>query len=293
MSFLLHHLVADGAADAPLVNALDRGFQLGDGVFDTMTCFAGRPLAGDYHRARLQRHAAAIGIDFDPVRLDGAIAAVLEELGDRHAILRSTVTRGQAPRGLWPPAGNPATILVTAQPWSPALAGQPASLCEANLPRNQHSPLVRLKSLAYLENILAARRAAETGADDALIRNLDGNAVSSTIANLFAVVDGGLVTPPLADGCLDGIMRTLVKEEASAMDLSCREASLTPALLEQAEGLFLTNSVRLIRPVTALEGRDLRPTAQAAELINRLFHALLVRVERDTGVHLDLASPIP
>ncbi|MFC2249503.1 aminotransferase class IV [Labrys portucalensis] len=297
MSFFLHRLLADGNAGAPLVNALDRGFQLGDGVFDTMSCFKGRPLAEERHRARLIRHAAAIGIDVDPNRLKEALDGLLTELGERHAIVRTTVTRGQAARGLWPPPSDQApsnspTILVTAQPWSPGLVGQPARLVEAGLPRNQLSPLARLKSLNYLENILAARRAAEAGADDALIRNLDGNAVSSTIANLFALIDGRFVTPPCADGCLDGIMRELVLEEAKTLGLEVGEASLTPALLERSEALFLTNSVRLIRPVTALGNQSLVPPPEAALSINRLFNALLARIDHDTGARLDIALPI-
>lgn len=292
MSFLLHRLVAEGSADAPLVSALDRGLQLGDGVFDTMTCFEGRLFAGEHHLARLQRHAAAIGIDLDRARLEGALGSLLGELGQRHAIIRTTVTRGQAARGLWPPPGTSPTLLVTAQPWSPALIGQPARLVEAGLPRNQYSPLARLKSLNYLDNILAARRAAEAGADDALIRNLDGNAVCSTIANLFAVVDDGLMTPPCTDGCLDGVMRALILEEAQALGLASRETSFTPALLAQAEGLFLTNSVRLIRPVTALDERVLSPSPRAAEMMSRLFNALLARIERDTSMRLDIALPV-
>lgn len=289
--------MGDGNADAPLVNALDRGFQLGDGVFDTMSCFKGRPFAEERHRARLIRHAATIGIDVDPSLLKAALDSLLEELGERHAILRTTVTRGQAARGLWPPpgtqpsSGSP-TILVTAQPWSSSLVGQPARLCEAELPRNQLSPLARLKSLNYLDNILSARRAAEAGVDDALIRNLDGNAVSSTIANLFAIVDGRFVTPPCADGCLDGVMRELVLEEAKALGFDVSEASLTPALLERVEALFLTNSVRLIRPVMALGNRSLVPSPRAALSINRLFNALLARITHDTGARLEVVLPI-
>ena len=297
MSFFLHRLMGDGNADAPLVNALDRGFQLGDGVFDTMSCFKGRPFAEERHRARLIRHAATIGIDVDPSLLKAALDSLLEELGERHAILRTTVTRGQAARGLWPPPGTQPssvspTILVTAQPWSSSLVGQPARLCEAELPRNQLSPLARLKSLNYLDNILSARRAAEAGVDDALIRNLDGNAVSSTIANLFAIVDGRFVTPPCADGCLDGVMRELVLEEAKALGFDVSEASLTPALLERVEALFLTNSVRLIRPVMALGNRSLAPSPRAALSINRLFNALLARITHDTGARLEVVLPI-
>ncbi len=294
MSFLIHRLIADDCANAPAVSVLDRGFQLGDGVFDTLVAFGGRAFALDRHLARLRRHAADIGIETDEAAIGQTIATVLAETGPRHAIIRTTITRGQAARGLWPSQAPRPSLLVSAQPWSPALVGQPARLCTADIPRNQHSPLSRIKSLAYLDNILAARQAAEAGVDDALIRNLDGNAVCTTIANLFAVVDGGLVTPPLGDGCLDGVMRGLVLEEAQAMGLHCREQSLTPSLLARAEALFLTNSVRVIRSVTSLAGRELPVSPLTEQILTRLLASLLARIERELSISLDLSpAPVP
>lgn len=283
MSFLIHRLHALPAAEGAAISVLDRGFQLGDGVFDTMVSFGGHIFLRDRHIERLRRHAEIIGIGADQVAIDDMIDQVLAEAGGEHAIIRTTLTRGQAPRGLWPGDAAQASLLVTAQPWPRALLGQPARLCEASVPRNQHSLLSRIKSLAYLDNILTAREAADAKVDDALIRNIDGNAVCSTIANVFAVVDGMLVTPPLEDGCLDGIMRALVLEEAAAMGLHHAERSLTPVLLARADELFLTNSVRVIRPITALGERSLSTSAVTAQVLNHL----LARIERETSVRLD------
>jgi branched-chain amino acid aminotransferase len=265
---------------------LDRGFQLGDGVFDTMVSFGGQILLRDRHVERLRRHAEIIGIGADHVPLDDMIDEVLVSAGGEHAIIRTTLTRGQAPRGLWPGGEAQASLLVTAQPWSAAVLAQPARLCMASIPRNHHSPLSRIKSLAYLDNILAAREAANAGVDDALIPNIDGSAVCSTIGNVFAVVDGMLLTPPLKDGCLNGIMRALVLEEASAMGLHHAECSLTPTLLARADELFLTNSVRVIRPVTALGERSLPASAVTAQVLT----CLLARIERETSIRLDPAA---
>ncbi|WP_413993162.1 aminotransferase class IV [Labrys okinawensis] len=290
MSFLIHRLHALPAREGAAISVLDRGFQLGDGVFDTMVSFGGHIFLRDRHIERLRRHAETIGIRADRVPFDDMIDEVLAEAGGEHAIIRTTLTRGQAPRGLWPGGAAEPSLLVTAQPWSPVLLGQPARLCEASIPRNQHSPLSRIKSLAYLDNILAAREAADAKVDDALIRNLDGSAVCSTIANIFAVVDGMLVTPPRKDGCLDGIMRALVLEEATAMGLHHAERSLTPTLLARADELFLTNSVRVIRPVTALGERSLPTSAVTAHVLTYL----LARIERETSIRLDLtATPLP
>ncbi len=282
MSFFIHRLIAEVVADAPSVSAMDRGFQLGDGVFDTMVAFEGRAFGLERHLARLQAHAAVIGIDAGGVPVRETVETVLAETGARHAIIRTTLTRGQAARGLWPAAATRPSLLVTAQPWSAGLVGQPARLCHAGTPRNQRSPLSRIKSLAYLDNILAARQAAEAGADDALICNLDGDAVCTTIANVFAIVRGELFTPPLADGCLDGVMRALVLEEAARMGLRCNEQSLGPAVLAEADGIFLSNSVRVIRPVSELAGRQF----PVLPLISQILARLLVRIERETSACL-------
>jgi branched-chain amino acid aminotransferase len=289
VSFTIHRLHALPIEGGTSIDVLDRGLQLGDGVFDTMVSFSGKPFLRERHLERLKRHAGQIGIATQDVPFDRLIDEALAKADGAHAILRATLTRGRAARGLWPGGEVHPSLLVTAQPWSPALLGQPARLCAASIPRNQYSPVSRIKSLAYLDNILAAREAAEAPADDALIFNLDGNAVCSTIANLFAVVDGTLLTPPLSDGCLDGVMRGAVLEEAGAMGLPCAERSLTPELVTRADELFLTNSVRLIRPVSALGERML----PSAELAPRLSARLLARIERETGVRLDpLSAPI-
>ncbi|MDQ0394060.1 aminotransferase class IV [Labrys monachus] len=289
MSFLIHRTITAGAPGTPHVSALDRGFQLGDGVFDTMVGFGGHGFLIDRHLDRLLSHAAAIGIEIDRGTVEGAVRSVLAEAGARHAIVRTTLTRGEAARGLWPAAAGLPSLVVTAQPWSASLVGQPARLAVSDIPRNQRSPLARIKSLGYLDNILAARQAAQAGADDALILNLDGNAVSTTIANIFAFDGETLVTPPLVDGCLDGVMRGLVLEEARAMGLDCREASLTSTLVARASAMFLTNSVRLVRPVSALEGRCWAGRALASTaLADRMLSGILARIEHAAAIRLDI-----
>ena len=282
MSFLIHRVIPAATPDAPAISALDRGVQLGDGVFDTMVCFGGNAFLGDRHLDRLLRHASIIGIATDGAIIKAVLASALAEVGKRHAIVRTTLTRGQAARGLWPTTTGEPSLVITAQPWTESLVGQPAQLAQAGIPRNQYSPLARIKSLAYLENILAAREAAEAGADDALIRNIHGDAVSTTIANIFAVDGKRLITPPLADGCLEGVTRGLVLEEARQLGLACREESFTPQTLARVETLFLTNSVRLIRPVTAIAGRALSPSP----MVGRLLCGLLARIARDTAVDI-------
>ena len=110
-------------------------------------------------------------------------------------------------------------------------------------------PLSRLKSLNYLDAVIASMESQRRGADDALLLNTAGTLAEATAANLFAVIDGVAVTPPIADGALPGLMR------AAALDvLEAEERSLTPAALETASEVFLTN-VNGVRPVVRLDGR--------------------------------------
>ncbi len=150
------------------LSPFDRGLTLGDGVFDTLTAFRRVPFAGDRHLARLVSHAAAIGIDINPDEVREGWDAVLKEAAEEHLIVRTTVTRGETGRGLWPAQESEPTVIVSATPWSRDVVARPVSLVTGTVVRNAGSPASRLKATGYLDNILAAREAAGKGADDAL-----------------------------------------------------------------------------------------------------------------------------
>ena len=275
MNFTIHRLRE--AADGPGARlcALDRGLQYADGVFDTMTVHAGRPLMLDRHMVRLAAAAALIGIETDMTSVEGVVLDLVRDLPNRDAIVRTTLTRGTGPRGLWPASSEEPTILAVAQPWELSLVGQPARLCVATTPRNERSIVSRIKSLAYLDNVLAAREAADAGADDALLLNTRGHVASTTIANVFALKGHRLSTPRLEDGCLDGILRGVVLEEAAALGLVAEEVAMTLEDVAKADAVFLTNSVRLLRPVTALGSRAYVEAAAVAHLLHHLRDRLL------------------
>ncbi|HSI39124.1 MAG TPA: aminotransferase class IV [Xanthobacteraceae bacterium] len=236
------------------ISVEDRGFTLGDGVFDTALALNGTMFARASHVERLLAAARSIGIAVEPAAVEAAIDAALTP---EPTIVRTTISRGVAARGLWPAAAGEPTLIVTTAPWSPALLGAPARLVTATGRRNERSPTANLKTLGYLDHILAAREAAEAGGDDALLLNTSGRVACTTIANVFALFGGRLVTPPLSEGCLPGIVRGLVLEMAPQLGLTIEGRPLEAAELGDADAMFLTNSVRLIRPVTALDGRAL------------------------------------
>lgn len=232
----------------------DRGFLLGDGVFDTLVAFNGMPVEGERHLARLVAQAATIGIAIDAqeIRADWQKSLSAKDF----CILRTTITRGPSERGLWPETVSEPTRILSVAPWTPALMQGSVSLVTGTIRRNEQSPTSRLKSTSYLDNILAAREAKERGADDVLLLNSKGAIACTTIANVFALTGNRLATPPLTDGVLSGTMRALVLERASSAGISVDERSQTPADLAAADLLFVTNSVRFLRPVSTLDGRS-------------------------------------
>jgi branched-chain amino acid aminotransferase len=264
------------------IDPSDRGLTLGDGVFDTLVAFRGEPFAADLHIARLSAHAAAIGIAIDPARVRSGWSAVIGKATGEHLILRTTVTRGVSGRGLWPaqPADHP-TIVVSGTPWSASLVARPVRLVTSTIVRNAGSPTSRLKTIGYLDNILAAREATEKDGDDALLLNAAGKVASTTIANLFILSDGRLLTPPAADGVMTGTIRGLVLDAAVIAGVAASECSLEVPDLFAADGVFLTNSVRLVSPVQSLDGTPVG--GRDPERIAMLLGAVAEKIRDEHG----------
>ncbi len=274
----------NGTLGADCVAIADRGFLLGDGVFDTALALGRTIFAADRHLARLVAHAAAIGIRLDPADLVAAWRAVTQAMPQPHAIIRTTLTRGAAGRGLWPGPDCVPTLAVTAADWDPALAGAPLRLATSTIRRSERSPLSRLKSLAYLESVLAAREAAESGADDALLLNHAGAVACTTIANLFTLRGDVLATPPPSAGIMEGTMRATVLDLARALGLTVREAALANVDLVTADLVFATNSVRILRPVTVLDGAPI--ATRKSRSFQALVHAVAGEVRSACGYRL-------
>jgi branched-chain amino acid aminotransferase len=242
----LNGALVDGARAA--IRADDRGFTLGDGLFETMAVRDGAVVRQDAHLARLRAgcEVLALPLPIPNDELKAAMSAVIAENAVTHGVLRLTVSRGPAPRGVLPPETPRPTVLMSVTQASLAPPRVARVVISETVRRNPHSILSRVKSLNYLENTLAALEAARRGADDALLENLDGNLAEATASNIFAIIDGQAVTPPLADGALAGTMRAAVIEVLGAQE-RCLEASL----LETASEVFLTNASG-VRPVVAI-----------------------------------------
>lgn len=255
-------LVPEGAG---AVSALDRGLLLGDGLFETMRVLGGRVLQWERHWERLHTGAQTIGIalPWTADDLRKAIGQTLHANDLSEATVRLTVTRGYltGARGLLPPADAQPTLLIRATPFAPypdrLYRNGMRVMVSRTVRRNEHSPLSRVKSLNYLDNVIARQEASGKGADEALLLNSRGDVACATTANVFSVSAGRLHTPPVAAGALPGTVRALVCE-GLAPNLGrvvVEETQTDESALLNSDEVFLTNALMGIMPVCAIDGR--------------------------------------
>lgn len=239
-------------ADALGIHPGDRGLTLADGVFETIAVRGGRALRLDAHLERLRRGLATLAFAQTPSgsSLRAAITRVVEANALDGGAVRLTVTRGAAARGLAPSDTGAPTVLVTASATLPP-DGPVEAVVSTRVRRNAWSPASGIKSLSYLDNVLARQEAVERGADEALMCSTSGTIACATVANVLAVLDGELVTPPLTEGVLPGVMRAAVLAREPV-----REVQLTRDDLLRADEVILTNSLR-VRALVHLDGHPI------------------------------------
>ncbi|MEU9603856.1 aminodeoxychorismate lyase [Streptomyces sp. NPDC048057] len=237
-------------AEDARVSVLDHGLTVGDGVFETAKAEHGRAFALTLHLERLTRSARGLGLpdpDHDEVRR--ACAEVLAANPVERGRLRITYTGGLSPLGSDRGTDGPTLVVAVG-----ASAERPDTTAAITVPwvRNERGALTGLKTTSYAENVVALARAAEQGASEALFANTVGQLCEGTGSNVFVVVDGELLTPPVSSGCLAGITRALTVHWAGAT-----ETDLPFDVLERAEEVFLTSSLRDVQAVSRVDGRTL------------------------------------
>lgn len=266
--------------DQPSLSALDRGFTLGDGLFETMRAQEGVVFRLDAHLDRLCAGARLLGIPL-PEDLRDQVAAAARNKGEyRNASIRLTVSRGAAPPGLAPPASAEPTVTIVAQPVVRPRVPEPIVAVMASGRRNEHALTAGVKTLAYTESVVALAQARAAGADDAIFLDTAGHVSGATASNLFAVIDDVLVTPPLACGVLPGITRAAVLELARSLGITAVQREMAEPELAAASEIFLTSSIREIAPVVRIETTAVG-TGQHGPVTVRVVEAYraLVRLE--------------
>jgi len=269
------------------ISPLDRGLLYGDGLFETMRAYGGAIFRLGAHVERLLGGAEALKF---PFTLDARVlveaceqVVVANEL--TQAYVRLTVTRGVGGLPSELDASPTPTVLVIAREFH----GYPTELYESGMSvsvaavrRNASSPLSRIKSLSYLDNLLMRAAAAEAGTEEALTLDFQGHVVEGSASNIFLVKHGGVLTPPVTAGVLPGITRDCVLELCPNLHIAAAETMFSPEELARADEAFLTNSLMEVMPLTEVKEAPIGG-GRPGPLTKRLASAYCQLVARETG----------
>ncbi|MGN6112055.1 MAG: aminodeoxychorismate lyase [Luteimonas sp.] len=245
--------IFDGATRIAAPAPGNRGLAYGDGLFETMRAHRGALPWWDAHWARLSRGGARLAIALpDQAFVRAQAAELFADGGD--GVLKLLVARGGNARGYAPVADAPPAWQLSRHPLpaAPPPEGLRLRWCDTRLA--VQPALAGLKHCNRLEQVLARAEADAAGCDEALLRDVDGHAVSATSANLFALRDGRWRTPPVDRCGVAGTCRARLLEALDAL-----EARLSVADVEGADAVFLCNAVRGILPVASLGARRWAP----------------------------------
>jgi branched-chain amino acid aminotransferase len=269
------------------ISVFDHGLLYGDGVFEGIRSYGGKVFRLDAHLHRLEHSARAIRLEL-PLSATELTTAVYDTLKANNVVdgyIRLVVTRGVGYLGLSPlRTGRPSVFIIADQIelYPKELYEKGMAIISSSVVRNHPSAVSpRIKSLNYLNNILAKIEALDAGVQEAIMYNHLGNVAECTGDNLFLVRDGVLQTPPLDAGVLEGITRGVVIELARRRSLPLREMQLTRHDLYVADECFLTGSAAEVIPVTKIDGRPIG-TGDPGKLTRQLitdFRELIQRGE--------------
>ena len=244
------------------LSPFDHGFLYGYGLFETMRAYQGHIFRLEHHLARLHRSAQSLGLAnrLATFSFEAACKKTLEANKLKDARLRLTVSAGEG--DMTPDSSTCAspTVLITAQnvvPLPPEKYESGFKATLSSLRRNSLSPLSRLKSTCYTENILARMAAKAAKYDEAILLNEQGYLAGGSSTNIFLVNNGKLITPSLESGILPGITREAVLEIARSSNIRTQERQVELTELIEAEEAFVTNSILELMPLTWFEGKPI------------------------------------
>jgi branched-chain amino acid aminotransferase len=264
--------------DDAKVSVYDHGFLYGDGVFEGIRVYSGQIFECDAHVRRLYDSARAIRLEIPltPEQLVPAMEQTVQANGFQDCYIRLIATRGVGCLGLNPTrCQNPSVIIIadTIELYPPEINEQGLSVIIASTIRNHPNALSpRIKSLNYLNNILAKIEAVDAGVSEAVMLNQDGNVSECTAENLFIVRDGQVHTPTTADGILAGITRRVILELCGQLGIEASPRVLQRYDLYTADECFLTGTGAEIVPVTRIDNRSIG-TGRTGPVTTRLRDA--------------------
>lgn len=249
--------------DEAKISVFDHGLLYGDGVFEGVRFYNHKAFRLQKHLQRLYNSALAIGLEipYSKNEFEVAIADVIHNFKDAEGYLRLVVTRGKGSLGINPALCKKATAFIIADQLSfvsENVQRYGAKLIIASTRRLSPDGLdPRIKSLNYLNHILARMEANHAHADEAILLNAQGYVTEGSTDNIFIVSNKKILTPPVTDGALEGITRELVFEIAAEQGFCCQEKTLSPYDLYTADECFLTGTAIELVPVSEIDGRQL------------------------------------
>jgi branched-chain amino acid aminotransferase len=269
------------------ISVFDHGLLYGDGVFEGLRFYHGKTFMLEAHLERLTQSAEGIGLQL-PYTLDfisRAIAALVDQFDGDSGYLRLVVTRGAGNLGIDPRKCAQPNLFIIADQLSVLHTGDSAAGISMHIAQTRRLPKQCLdpgiKSLNYLNNILARIEANKAGKDEALMLNVDGFVSEGSVDNVFIISNGVLKTPPISDGLLAGITRAVIIEVAQAAGISCQQASLTIDDLIQADECFLTGTGAELIAVKQLGEHVFAP--QQNPLLNVILQGFKNRIDEYCG----------
>ena len=275
--FLNGQFVAEAQA---VVSINDRGFMYGDGLFETMRVFNGRPFRMAQHLERMVRGAdfLKIKLPFTPKELQQCAGQLIEKNQMPDSILRVMLTRGPGERGYTPKGAATPIVVMTLHPAAPLDPNSPQrwSLATSSFRVPASDPLSSFKTTDKLVSIMARVEAEEKGADEALITNTNGEVAETAGANLFWIYHDKICTTPTGRGVLPGITRAVVLEICQVLALSTNKRVIKPEALRNAEGIFLTQSALGVVAISSLDGETV-PQSPLVEQIHCAYCEMLAK----------------
>jgi len=253
-----------------VVSVFDRGFLYGDGLFEGIRVFNGKPFRWKQHLERFQHGAdfLRIALPFSAEVLGEFASRLIAENQMPNSLLRLTLSRGIGPRGYSPKNADLPTFVMATYPMPAIEPSNPPAwrvfISSFRLPARE--PLARFKNLNKLPQVLARAEADTEGADEALLLNSDGYVVEGSTSNLFWIRDETVCTPPLPSGILPGVTRATVLELCGKAGIEVREENVTPDELHKMDGAFLSLSSTGIAEAALLNGKPLKRSSVARKL---------------------------
>ncbi|RJQ14194.1 MAG: branched-chain-amino-acid transaminase [Nitrospiraceae bacterium] len=248
-----------------LISVFDHGFLYGDGIYETMRAYKGVVFKIDEHIGRLFRSASMIGLEIPkgPEEIREAVYETMRANNQKEAVIRITVSRGAGPVGLDPELCPKPTFVIFSgefREYPKQYYRKGVKIAIVNTRRNFRGALdPQIKSLNFLNNILAKIEAKKRGAYEAVMLNYRGLIAEGTITNIFFVRDHVLCTPAISTGILDGITRRTILDIARESGIEISEGRFRKEEIYRAEEAFISNTTMEVMPVAAIDDVKIGP----------------------------------